>query len=156
MEWQLGQMKTDYIDYGFIHCLDEIGDWESYEKNGVLAYLEDMKAKGVVRHIGLSTHTPSLASQVLDTGIVDMLIFSVNPGYDYQHGEFANGSAAERTALYRRCEAEGVGISVMKAFSGGQLLHENTSPFGKALTEYQCIQYALDKPGVLGASRCPQ
>ena len=51
--------------------------------------------------------------------------------------------------LYRRCETEGVGISVMKAFSGGQLLDAKTSPFGKALTEYQCIQYALDKPGVM-------
>ena len=37
----------------------------------------------------------------------------------------------------------------MKAFSGGQLLDAKTSPFGRALTEYQCIQYALDKPGVL-------
>ena len=37
----------------------------------------------------------------------------------------------------------------MKAFSGGQFLDAATSPFGQALTEYQCIQYALDKPGVL-------
>ena len=40
-------------------------------------------------------------------------------------------------------------LSVMKAFSGGQLLNAKTSPFGRALTEYQCIRYALDKPGVL-------
>ena len=51
--------------------------------------------------------------------------------------------------LYRRCEKEGIGITVMKPFSGGQLLDAKTSPFGKALTPYQCIQYALDKPGVL-------
>ena len=51
--------------------------------------------------------------------------------------------------LYRRCEAEGIGISVMKPYSGGQLLNADTSPFGQALTPYQCIQYALDKPGVL-------
>ena len=37
----------------------------------------------------------------------------------------------------------------MKAFSGGQLLNAKTSPFGKELTKFQCIQYALDKPGVL-------
>ena len=37
----------------------------------------------------------------------------------------------------------------MKAFSGGQLLSAKTSPFKQALTECQCIQYALDKPGVL-------
>lgn len=52
-------------------------------------------------------------------------------------------------ALYRRCEAEGVGISVMKAFAGGQLLDAKRSPFGLALDRYQCIRYALDRPGVL-------
>ena len=51
--------------------------------------------------------------------------------------------------LYQRCEAEGIGISVMKPYSAGQLLGDQTSPFGKALTKVQCLQYALDKPGVL-------
>ena len=51
--------------------------------------------------------------------------------------------------LYRRCEAEGVGISVMKPFAAGQLLDARTSPFRRALTGVQCIQYALDKPAVL-------
>ena len=37
----------------------------------------------------------------------------------------------------------------MKPFSGGQLLQDKTSPFGRALTFYQCIQYVLDKQGVL-------
>lgn len=78
-----------------------------------------------------------------------MLMFSINPGYDYRKGEYAIGSVDERMELYRRCEKEGVGISVMKAFSGGQLLDAKTSPFKKALTRYQCIQYALDKPGVV-------
>ena len=42
------------------------------------------------------------------------------------------------------------GMETLKmAFSSGQLLDERTSPFGKALTKMQCIQYALDKPGVL-------
>ena len=68
---------------------------------------------------------------------------------DYETDSYAIGSVAERMELYRRCETEGVGISVMKAFSGGQLLDAKTSPFGRALTEYQCIQYALDKPGAL-------
>ena len=78
-----------------------------------------------------------------------MLMFSVNPAYDYNHGEYAFGGVDERADVYRRCEAEGVGISVMKPFSGGQLLSAGTSPFGAALTQYQCIRYALDKPGVL-------
>lgn len=149
IDWQLKGLRTNYIDYGFIHCLDEESDWNAYEKNGVLQYILDLKSQGVVKHIGLSSHTPKLVHKGLDTGLLDMVMFSINPGYDYHHGTYAKGNAAERMALYRRCEAEGVGISVMKAFSSGQLLDEKTSPFGKALTEYQCIQYALDKPGVL-------
>lgn len=149
IDWQMKALKTDYINYGFIHCLDEENDWKEYQENGVLQFLLDMQKSGVVKHIGFSTHTPSLAHRVLNTGVVDQLMFSINPGYDYQHGEYAQGSVSERMALYRCCETEGVGISVMKPFSAGQLLNAKTSPFGRALSQYQCLQYALDKPGVL-------
>ncbi|MDE5590659.1 MAG: aldo/keto reductase [Acetatifactor sp.] len=149
IEWQLAQLKTDYIDYGFIHCIDELSDWQEYRKNGAFSYLMQMKEQGVVKHIGLSSHTPVTIHRVLDEASVDMLMFSVNPGYDYQKGDYAKGSVDERSAIYSRCETEGIGISVMKPFSGGQLLDAAISPFGKALTQYQCIQYALDRPGVL-------
>ena len=148
--WQLETLKTDYVDFGFIHCLDEAADWDAYRADGAMDYLLALKHQGVVRHIGLSSHTPAVARQVLDTGLLDMLMFSVNPAYDYRTGgEFAIGSADERWQLYRRCQALGVGITVMKPFCGGQLLDAATSPFGKALTEYQCIRYALERPGVV-------
>ena len=149
IDWQLKALQTDYIDFGFIHCLDAVGDLHTAEKNGIIKYIEDLKSQGVVKHIGLSSHTPSTTNKVLDMNIIDMLMFSINPGYDYSKGDFARGNVEERMALYRRCEKEGVGISVMKPFSGGQMLDAKTSPFGEALTEYQCLQYALDKPGVL-------
>lgn len=149
VEDQLNHLQTDYIDFGFIHCMDESTDFEVYKKNGVLDYILELKEKGVIRHIGLSTHTPSVANEILDLGIVDVMMFSINPAYDYQHGEFGIGSAEERQALYRRCEKEGVAITVMKAFCGGQLLDVDKSPFHQALTKNQCIQYALDKPGVV-------
>ena len=149
VDWQLKALKTDYIDFGFIHCIDEQKDLDQVMSEGVVDHIRRLKEAGTVRHIGLSSHTPAIVNRLLDTGILDMVMFSINPAYDYRHGEYAIGEVDERQALYRRCEAEGVGISVMKAFSGGQLLNEKTSPFGKALTEYQCIQYALDKPGVV-------
>lgn len=149
VDWQLQMLRTDYIDFGFIHCIDEQTDLNKVMKEGILDYIRHLKEQGVVRHIGLSSHTPQVAETALDTGLIDMLMFSINPGYDYRHGDYAIGGVEERMALYRRCEAEGVGISVMKAFSGGQLLSADTSPFGRELSEYQCIQYALDKPGIL-------
>ncbi len=149
VDWQLAELKTDYIDYGFIHCLDEEQDWQKYQKNGVLRYLLDLKDQGVVHHVGFSTHTPKVANLILDEDVADMMLFSINAAYDYQHGEFAHGSGSERMALYQRCSAMGVGISVMKPFSGGQLLSDKTSPFGRALSTWQCLQYVLDKPAVL-------
>lgn len=147
--WQMEKLRTDYIDFGFIHCIDEESDWETYRKNGVLDYLLSLKEKGVVRHIGLSSHTPALVNRILDTGLVDVVMFSVNPIYDYGKGEFGIGESAERQELYCRCQREGVGISVMKPFCGGQLLDAAQSPFGVALSREQCIQYVLDKPGVV-------
>lgn len=149
IHWQLEKLGTDYIDYGFIHCLDEVADWRKYQKNGALAFLMELKEQGIVRHLGLSSHTPATIQQVMDDVPLDMLMFSVNAAYDYHKGTYGKGSTDERTAVYRRCEAEGVGIAVMKPFAGGQLLDASLSPFGQALTHYQCLQYALDRPGVL-------
>lgn len=143
------KLHTDYIDFGFIHCIDEPSDLKKYISGGTLDRIQELKRQGVIHHIGLSTHTPAIANELLDTGLLDVIMFSINPAYDFQHGDYAIGSLDERSALYRRCEKEKVGITVMKAFAGGQLLDAKLSPFGRALTKNQCIQYALDKPGVL-------
>ena len=81
VKWQLEELETDYIDYGFIHCLDEESDWNSYIANGILDYIKELKEKGVVKHIGISSHTPSLVQKALDTNLIDMVMFSINPGY---------------------------------------------------------------------------
>ncbi len=135
--WQLEQLRTDYIDFGFIHCIDEENDLCAYEENGVLDYVKSLKEQGVIRHLGLSSHTPALVNRVLDMGIVDVVMFSINPIYDYGKGDFGIGENAERYALYGRCQREGVGITVMKPFCGGQLLDAAQSPFGVALNRYQ-------------------
>ena len=149
VDWQLRNLKTDYIDFGFIHCIDEASDLVTYEKNGVLDYLLEMKRSGVVHHLGLSSHTPALVEEMLDRKFIDVVMFSVNPIYDYGKGDYGIGGSEERNAMYAHCQRDGVGITVMKPFCGGQLLDAARSPFGKALTKAQCIQYALDKPGVL-------
>ena len=123
MDWLLAELDTDYIDFGMIHCIDETSDLETYINSGVLTLIQNLKAQGVVRHIGLSSHTPAIVNSLLDMGILDVVMFSVNPAYDYRQGDYAIG--------------------------GGQLLNAALSPFQQALTEAQCIQYALDKPGVI-------
>ena len=148
-KWELDLLKTDYTDVGFIHCVDDLEDLDVVMNSGLWEHMKSLKADGTIRHLGFSSHNPGIARRILDTGLVDMMMFSINPSYDYQHGEYAIGEVAERAALYRDCERMGVGISVMKPFAGGQLLDAKTSLFKRALTHSQCIQYALDRPAVI-------
>jgi len=150
--WELEALGTDYADFGFLHCVDEDEDFDKLVAIGVVDYLKELKAKGTVRHIGFSSHTPKVAERILNTGLMDMMMFSINPAYDFEKGdEYGIGSVQERMRLFQRCAREGVGISVMKPFFAGQLLSAAHSPFGQALTHNQCLQYAIDRPGVLCA-----
>ncbi len=149
--WELETLGTDYADFGFLHCIDEDEDFDKITSSGILDFVLEQKRSGIVRHIGFSSHTPSVASRVLDeVPGVDLMMFSINPAYDLEQGdELSIGTNAERMELFRKCEAMDVGISVMKPFHGGKLLDGKTSPFGIGMTHAQCIRYALDRPGVL-------
>lgn len=149
-EKRLESLGTDYADFGFIHCIDEDSDFDKVMNGPTWEYAQRMKQEGVIRHLGFSTHSVEIARRFLATGAMDMGMFSINPMYDYtSESAYGKGEADDRAALYREFERAGVGISVMKAFAGGQLLDARQSPFGAALTQAQCIQYALDRPGVL-------
>lgn len=141
--------NMDYTDFGYVHCIDEDADFETIMRSGLFDYMRELKQQGVIRHIGFSTHTPAMAHRFLDTGEIDLFMFSINPAYDYSKGEYGKGAAEERAELYARAAGMGVGITVMKPFAGGQLLDKRRSPLNLALNRYQCIQYALDRPAVL-------
>ncbi|MCI8398700.1 MAG: aldo/keto reductase [Oscillibacter sp.] len=160
-EDQLRRLETDRVEIGMIHYVDSMADWETVLTGGVMDYVQDLKKRGVILSAGLSSHNPEVALAAVKTGLIDVLMFSVNPCYDLQPaGEdveelWAEKNYAEplvnmdpqRRELYETCQRLGVGITVMKAFGGGDLLSEY-SPAGKALTLYQCLNYALTRPGV--------
>lgn len=161
-ETQLKNLKTDYLDVGMIHYVDDLRDWQSILQGPIMAYARELKAAGRIRHIGLSSHNPQVAQAAAESGLVEVLMFSVNPCYDLlpanedveelwnsknYESQLVNMDP-EREKLYETCQRLGVGITVMKAFGGGDLLNEKLSPAGKALTVCQCIHYALTRPAV--------
>ncbi len=56
----VNDIQKDYIDFGFIHCIDEASDYRTMEKNGIIDYLLRLKKQGVVHHIGLSSHVEQM------------------------------------------------------------------------------------------------
>ncbi|MDD3337311.1 MAG: aldo/keto reductase [Lachnospiraceae bacterium] len=161
-EDQLERLGTDHVEIGMIHYVDSMDDWKVVKDGAVMEYAKEMKAAGRIGCIGMSSHNPAAALAAVESGDVDVLMFSVNPCYDLQPanedveslwneenyaGKLVNMDP-DRQALYEKCQSMGVGITVMKAFGGGDLLKANLSPAGVALTVNQCIHYALTRPAV--------
>ena len=139
----LARMRTDYIDLGMIHYVDEKAEFKRVMQGAFIEYVRGLKAAGTIRHIGLSTHNPDVARLAAEHGEIEMILFSVNPAFDMvpatenlddyfaeTYDEALGGIVPERAALYRICEQNGVGITVMKGYAGGRLFTAAQSPFG--------------------------
>lgn len=160
----LTRMKTDYIDFGMIHYVDTEPDFQKVLDNGVYDYACELLKAGVIRKLGFSSHDPVIATKMASLDYMSLCMFSINPAYDMENSpdtdiwkmmehegfdvETAKMNPA-RLNFYDFCEAKGIALTVMKAFGGGTLLSDGTSPFGKAMSIYQCMKYALDKPAVV-------
>ena len=157
----LTRLGTDYIDLGMIHFVDEETEFHKIMEGEFLAYVKEKKKQGIIHHIGMSTHNPKVAKLAALSGVVELILFSINPAFDLlpasedlntyfadSYAEDLNGIDPERAELYQVCEQRGIGITVMKGYAGGRLFSPQTSPFGVALTPVQCIHYALTRPGV--------
>ena len=161
-EDQLERLGTSWVDIAMIHYVDSESDWHAVETGEVMRYAQSLVSEGRARAVGLSSHNPAAARLAVESGKIGVLMFSVNPCYDLLPANddveslWAPDSYArplinmdpEREALYEACQRRGVGITVMKAFGGGDLLSGELSPAGKALTPFECLHYALTRPAV--------
>ena len=158
----LERLQTDYIDVGMIHYIDSEDDFNTVFNGEIIEYVKELKQEGKIKSIGLSSHNPIIAKMAVKTGLVDVILFSINPCYDvqpatedcndlwnednYKNVEFKIDK--DREEFYEMCEKEDIAITVMKCYGGGDLLNEELSPFKVALTPVQCISYCLARPGV--------
>ena len=158
---ELRRLQTDYIDLGMIHYIDSEEEWEQIQHSDYMDYVMELKNTGVIRHIGMSSHNPKVAVKAAESGFVEMILFSINPAFDMlpasenidtmfadEFDKNLKGIDPDRARLYKVCEQNDVGITVMKGFAGGRLFDEKRSPFGVTLTPVQCIHYALTRPAV--------
>lgn len=148
-EQELKSYHTDYADIGMIHCVDEMADLDNVIHGGILDYALKLKQNGIIRYLGFSSHSPEVCLKFLETGKIDMFMLSLNAAYDFVPADGKLELSKIRMKLYQECSKRGVGITVMKPYGGGRLLNDRTSPLGRKMSIYQCIQYALDRPAVL-------
>lgn len=152
-----------YIDFGMMFFIDTQKDFEGVFQTPFIDYAQKLKAEGKIGHIGFSSHNPEIATQVIQTGAVESMLFSINLAFDMQpvdthvlealdaglEKNLLTEVSPQRAALYQLCQQKGIGITVMKTMGAGKLLSPQHSPFGQAMTPEQCIHYALTRPGVV-------
>jgi predicted aldo/keto reductase-like oxidoreductase len=156
-------LGTDYIDFGMFFFVDTGGDFLKIFEGELLGYAQDLKRRGIIRAIGASCHNSEIACRIAETGLVDLIMFSVNPVFDMTPADsdiytllddtkfkenFTLKIEPGRAKFYQVCEQRGVSITVMKTLCAGKLLSADLSPFGAAMSAGQCIHYALTRPAV--------
>ena len=152
----------DHVELGMMFYIDSDEDYKGVFETGFADYVLKLKQQGDIGHIGFSSHNPKTAMRAIETGLPEMLMFSVNPAFDmlpydenvFNHSgrdfgkDLFRGLDPQRAALYTLCEQKQIGITVMKALGSGKLMSAEHTPFEKPLSLVQCLHYALTRPAV--------
>ena len=161
----LRSFKTDYIDLGMMFFIDTEEDYKGVFETKYISYVQKLKQEGKIRAIGASSHDPEMAARIVETGTIELLMFSTNLAYDMLPSDIYipsvmgkkiddaqfKGIDPKRAHLYELCENKGIAITTMKTLGAGKLLSPEFSPFNKTLTVGQCIHYALTRPAVVSS-----
>ena len=97
-----------------IHFVDEETEFHKIMEGEFLAYVKEKKKQGIIHHIGMSTHNPKVAKLAALSGVVEIILFSINPAFDLlpasedlntyfadSYAEDLNGIDPERAELYQ-------------------------------------------------------
>ena len=155
----LTRLQTEYVEFGMIHYVDELEEYEKIMNSEFIEYVRKLKQDGKILHIGLSTHNPEVGIKAAKNPEIELIMVSVNAAFDMmppvvlddyfekeKYSDELGGIQPIRSQLYQTCLDTDTAITVMKGYAGGRLFKEEDSPFGVAMTPVQCIHYALTRP----------
>lgn len=151
-----------HIEFGMMFFIDSEADYHGVFDTGFADYVQRLKQQGDIGHIGFSSHSPEMAARAINTGLPELMLFSINLAFDLYPAETDvlgemqkgldpsafHGLNPKRASLYKLCEQRGVGINVMKTLGAGKLISAEHTPFKQPMTVPQCIHYALTRPAV--------
>ncbi len=151
----LARYRTDHVDVLFLHNVDDDEDYKRVMgTGGLLEMARRFRGQGKARFIGFSGHTVATARKAVESGSIDVLMFTIN---------MSGNAIPGKRELFKACVSRDIGLVAMKPFAGGKLLQgdgemslENWLVGGGErrlekrfpITPVQCISYALSQIGV--------
>ena len=112
LETSLKSMKTDYLDLYQFHNISFVPK----ENDEVFKAMIEAREKGMIRHIGITTHKITFANEAIESGLYETLQYP----FSYLSGD-------EEIELVKKCEKNDVGFIAMKAMGGGHITNSKAS-----------------------------
>jgi len=109
IEQSLRELQRDSIDLYQCHFVRDRDDYRAITtKGGALEGLEKARHEGLIRHVGITSHSLDLLEIAIDDGLFETLMVCYS---------FLEPKAEE--AVIPRALAKGMGVIAMKSLSGG-------------------------------------
>ncbi len=121
-----------YAEIAILAVVDSLKQWKGWVPEAA-ERLQRLKEQGRVGYIGLSGHFAATLAKVVESGLVDVLMYPINMVWE-------PGPSQE---LCHLCASRGVGLVAMKAFAGGELFQREVP-----VSPLRCLGYTLSQPGV--------
>jgi len=116
IEISLKNLRTQVIDLYQLHNVRTEQEYDTaMGKDGALKALQEAKAEGKIKHIGITSHDLNTIWKGMESGCFDTIQFPYNP--------------VERQAeeLFERANSLGIGVIVMKPLAGGAIRNAELS-----------------------------
>lgn len=106
LETSLHNMKTDHVDLYQFHMVDQC--WRPGDGSGMYECMQEAKAQGKIKHIGVTAHKIKVAMECVESGLYETMQFP-----------FSYLSSEQELELVQSCKEHNVGFIAMKGLAGG-------------------------------------
>lgn len=124
---QLEKLETDCIDMYLVHNVNK-GGWKRCKKLNLMAFLDEMKSQGRIKHIGFSFHdTLDFFKEVIDEYPWEFCQIQLNY-MDKKHQAGVEG--------LKYAASKGLGVIIMEPLKGGRLTDRIPPSIRKHLDDF--------------------
>ncbi|MBQ4307332.1 MAG: aldo/keto reductase [Lachnospiraceae bacterium] len=106
LDTSLSLLKTDYIDIYQFHCVKQC--YRPGDGTGMYECMLEAKARGKIRHIGVTAHLLDVAMELVESGLYETIQFP-----------FSYLSSEKDIEVVKASEEAGMGFICMKGLAGG-------------------------------------
>ena len=146
----LKNLRTTYVDYFLLHSIGSVEDFQKrFVDNGLLPWLQDLRKKGTIRHLGFSFHGSNAALKALLAKPYNWEFVQIQLNYvDWKDMPLEDSDEpCDSETLYKMLEEKNIPVVIMEPIRGGALANVSSglqqklaerfpqlSPAGVALT----------------------